>query len=102
MYSSTITIGTATSTTCHVTKVIIIKVAATSIVPDITKVIVYGTSKSNVLKSDETCIIQKMKNIRHVIYICRKITKMLTLIFYPSHYPSNWSGIKEQHRRLEH
>jgi len=57
MYRTPIKAGTATSTTCHVTMIMITRVAATSIVPDITKVIVNGMSKSKMHISDEACII---------------------------------------------
>lgn len=82
MYSSTTTTGTATSITCHVTMIMITMVAATSIVPDITNVIVYGMSKSNMLKSDEACIIQRMKNFRYGIYFCGNITEKFAYVEY--------------------
>jgi hypothetical protein len=47
----------ATSTTCHVTMIIITTVVATSIVPEMTKVIANGMSKSKMQKSDEACIV---------------------------------------------
>lgn len=53
MYNRTITTGTTTSTTCQVTMIMIIMVPATSIVPEMTKLIVYGMSKSKMLRSDE-------------------------------------------------
>lgn len=54
--------GAATTTTCHVTMVMITMVAAISIVPEIRKVIIYGISKYKMLNSDEACIIKRAKN----------------------------------------
>jgi hypothetical protein len=57
MNNTKITEGIATSTTCHVTMIIITTVAATSMVPEITKVIINGMSKSKMQRSDEAYII---------------------------------------------
>jgi hypothetical protein len=69
MYRSATMTGIATSTSCHVTKIMIAMVVAISIEPEITKVIANGMSKSKMLKSDEACRIQREN-------ICLKITTM--------------------------
>lgn len=97
MYNRTITTGTTTSTTCQVTMVMIIMVPATSIVPEMTKLIVYGMSKSKMLRSDEACTVKNIvSNYLHFLK-CEQVIIDIFGIVYPGHDPSSWSGIEEQH-----